>query len=77
MNECMYDDYHSFMDVHHCLHLLVGLGANFMSALDLINCPRADKEGNQERNKKKMLSVNGSNGGKQFHNVESPNHSSL
>ncbi len=33
----MYDDYHSFMDVYQCLHRLGGLGANFMSALDLIN----------------------------------------
>ncbi len=33
----MYDDYHSLMDVHQCVHCLGGLGTNFMSALDLIN----------------------------------------
>ena len=37
VNESMYDYYHSFMDVHQCLHCLGGQGANFMSALDLIN----------------------------------------
>ncbi len=33
----MYDDYISYKNVHQCLHRLGGLGANFMSALDLIN----------------------------------------
>ncbi len=37
VNECMFDDFHSFMDVHQCLHCLGGLGAHFMSALDLVN----------------------------------------
>ena len=37
VNECMYNNYHSFMDILQCLHRLGGLGTNFMSALDLIN----------------------------------------
>ncbi len=37
VKECMFDDYHSFMDVHQCPHRLGGLSSNFLSAVDLIN----------------------------------------
>ena len=37
VNEIIFDDFHSFMDVNSCLQRLGGLEAKFLSALDLVN----------------------------------------